>query len=203
MPIWSLTKEKVDKLLAECAAKEGEIDALVKLSPKDLWRTDIEHFLKVWHQALADDEERARKKSVLKKSRKVKTAAGKRAANKLISGVDVESDDDFIIKPKKAAPKATKAAPKMKQMKLTNLKPTGDALRKLKEPDDGVDEREKDIFDMSDDDAKNHTPIKRVPARAAAAKSMKVIDLSDEDDDQSETEVIRKPNKRVEEILSG
>ncbi|KAK6343214.1 DNA topoisomerase 2 [Orbilia blumenaviensis] len=176
MPIWSLTKEKVEKLLAECGAKEEEIDALAKRSPKDLWREDLDIFMQEWYKQLKEDQERATKRSALKKSRKVKTTAGKAAAKKLITGSDGESDDDFVIKPKKAraAPKAT--APKMKQMTLQVTKKAPPATKPVKEDPD------KDIFDFSDDDTKNHTPVKRAPARAANSKTPRIIDLSDDDE---------------------
>src|SRR5947207_8615275 len=100
MAIWSLTKEKVDKLRAECQAKEEEIDELVKLSPKDLWVRDLDVFIEEWRRQLKEDEIRATSKSALKKSKKVKTAAGKGVAKKLLTGSDGDSDDDFVIKPK-------------------------------------------------------------------------------------------------------
>ncbi len=65
MPIWSLTQEKVqffgfnfgvgadflsqvDKLKKECTAKEEELEAFVKLTPHQLWDTDLEEFLRQW-----------------------------------------------------------------------------------------------------------------------------------------------------------
>ncbi|KAK6346964.1 DNA topoisomerase 2 [Orbilia brochopaga] len=175
MPIWSLTKEKVDKLLAECASKEEEIDALAKRSPKDLWREDLDVFLEEWYKQLKEDQERATKRSALKKSRKVKTTAGKAAAKKLLTGMDDDSDDDFIIKPKKVA----KAAPKAK-LKQTTLPVTKTSVIAAKPTNE---DRDRDIFDMSDDDVKNHTPVKRGPARAATSKAPRVIDLSDDSSD--------------------
>ncbi|EPS40613.1 hypothetical protein H072_5511 [Dactylellina haptotyla CBS 200.50] len=174
MPIWSLTKEKVEKLLAECAAKEFEIDELAKRSPKDLWREDIDVFLKEWAKQLKEDLEKSTKRSALKKSRKVKTTTGKAAAKKMINGSDGDSDDDFIIKPKKAA-RAARAVPKLKQTSLEVAK-TVPSVKPAKE------EHEKDIFDFSDDDAKNHTPVKRGPVRTGT-KGPRIIDLSDDDDE--------------------
>ncbi|KAF3942273.1 hypothetical protein ABW19_dt0203736 [Dactylella cylindrospora] len=180
MPIWSLTKEKVEKLLAECAAKEGEIDALARRSPKDLWRQDLDAFVDEWHKQLKEDQERATKQSALKKSKKVKTTAAKAAARKMLTGRDGDSDDDFVIKPKKV----TKAAPKLKQTTLQVTKPPA-AAKPVKE------ERDKSIFDMSDDDAKNHTPVKRGPGRAAAAKSSRVIDLSDDEEMEDSNDLLK------------
>ncbi|KAF3917390.1 hypothetical protein ABW21_db0204435 [Orbilia brochopaga] len=181
MPIWSLTKEKVDKLLAECASKEEEIDALAKRSPKDLWREDLDVFLQEWYKQLKEDHERATKRSALKKSRKVKTTAGKAAAKKLLTGVDDDSDDDFIIKPKKIAKAAPKAAPKAAskaKLKQTTLPVTKTSVVVARPTNE---DRDRDIFDISDDDAKNHTPVKRGPARTITSKAPRVIDLSDDD----------------------
>ncbi|KAK6525539.1 DNA topoisomerase 2 [Arthrobotrys megalospora] len=180
MPIWSLTKEKVEKLLAECGAKEEEIDAFAKRSPKDLWKEDLDIFMEEWYKQLKEDQERATKRSALKKSRKVKTTSGKAAAKKFITGSDGESDDDFVIKPKKARPAPKQNAPKLKQMTLQVTKKAVPAAKSVKE------ELDRDIFDLSDDDAKNHTPVKRAPERATNAKTQRIIDLSDdemEDDD--------------------
>ncbi|KAK6336595.1 DNA topoisomerase 2 [Orbilia javanica] len=174
MPIWSLTKEKVEKLLAECGAKEEEIDALAKRSPKDLWRDDLDIFMEEWYKQLKEDQERATKRSALKKSKKVKTTAGKAAAKRLITGSDGDSDDDFVIKPKKSKAAPKPAAPKLKQTTLQVTKKAPAVPKPVKEED-------KDIFNFSDDDTKNHTPVKRAPARAVNPKTPRIIDLSDED----------------------
>ncbi|KAK6537718.1 DNA topoisomerase 2 [Orbilia ellipsospora] len=179
MPIWSLTKEKVEKLLAECKAKEEEIDILAKRSPKDLWREDIDVFLEEWHRQLKEDQERATKRSALKKSRKVKTTAGKAAAKKLITGSDGNSDDDFVIKPKKGT-KALKPAVRMKQTTLAVTKKPILTTKPVAE------DREKAIFDFSDDDTKNHTPVKRT-------KASRIIDLSDDDSDFGKGAISIKP----------
>lgn len=66
MAIWSLTKEKVglcrvlriqsltrlsrqvERLLRERDEKEGELMALLKLTPKDIWSTDLDNFMGEW-----------------------------------------------------------------------------------------------------------------------------------------------------------
>ncbi|KAF9056399.1 DNA topoisomerase [Panaeolus papilionaceus] len=48
MAIWSLTKEKIEKLKAQAGEKETELLALLEKSPKDLWNADLEVFLKEW-----------------------------------------------------------------------------------------------------------------------------------------------------------
>ena len=44
MALWSLTHERVEVLRAELAAKEAELQALLKKSPKQLWMEDLDAF---------------------------------------------------------------------------------------------------------------------------------------------------------------
>lgn len=48
MPIYSLTREKVERLAADRATKEAELNALLGRKPKDLWRADLEEFMLTW-----------------------------------------------------------------------------------------------------------------------------------------------------------
>ena len=45
MAIWSLTQERVEKLRRQIGDKEEEIDALIKLTPKDIWSVDLDAFV--------------------------------------------------------------------------------------------------------------------------------------------------------------
>ncbi|KAK9243853.1 DNA topoisomerase [Lipomyces tetrasporus] len=56
MPIWSLTRERYEKLLRERDAKEEELNVLLKKSAKDLWNHDLDEFEKGWKQFLKQDE---------------------------------------------------------------------------------------------------------------------------------------------------
>ena len=55
MAIWSLTLERVQKLQKQIGEKQAEIDALIKLSPKELWTTDLDAFIDEWHLELTED----------------------------------------------------------------------------------------------------------------------------------------------------
>lgn len=46
MHIWSLTKEKLDELKKTLSQKEKDLDYIVNISPKDLWRNDLNEFEK-------------------------------------------------------------------------------------------------------------------------------------------------------------
>lgn len=48
MAIWSLTKEKIEKLRVQANEKEKELLTLLEKSPKDVWNIDLDEFLKAW-----------------------------------------------------------------------------------------------------------------------------------------------------------
>ena len=58
MPIWSLTRERIDKLLKQVGDKELEIDTLIKLTKEDLWTKDLDEFLAEWRFQLDDEAKR-------------------------------------------------------------------------------------------------------------------------------------------------
>ena len=120
MPIWSLTKERVEKLLAQIRDIELEIDKLIKLTREDLWSKDLDDFINEWRTQL-EEEANLRKKMA---------SMGRRASSKLningkvpkqkrkAQGEDPD-DSDFGAKPV-----ARKAAPvKRAQPKSTMLSP--------------------------------------------------------------------------------
>ena len=104
MPIWSLTQERVEKLLKQIGDKEIEIDTLIKLSKEDIWAKDLDDFIAEWRFQL-DDEAKRQKKIA---------HAGRRASAKLKIGgagprkrkADSDDDSDFAgaIRPKKTLP---------------------------------------------------------------------------------------------------
>ena len=109
MPIWSLTKERVEKLLRQVGDVEQAIDALIKLSKEALWKHDLDEFIEEWRFQLEDEH----------KSRKKMANMGRRASTKLKIGGVIErkrkangngsDDSDFAEGPKvkkTAAPKA-------------------------------------------------------------------------------------------------
>ena len=55
MAIWSLTQERVQKLLSQIGDKEHEIDDLLKLTAKDLWHKELDDFIAEWRFQLDDD----------------------------------------------------------------------------------------------------------------------------------------------------
>ena len=121
MPIWSLTKERVEKLLAQIRDIEVEIDALIKLTREDLWSKDLDEFINEWRTQL-EEEASMRKKMA---------AMGRRASSKLNINAKVprrqrkaqgEDPDDSDFGTKAVARKA--APVKRTQPKSTMLSPS-------------------------------------------------------------------------------
>lgn len=60
MSLWSLTRERYEKLLNQKEDKAKELKELLKLSAKDLWNKDLDNFLVAWDKFLEQDfEERS------------------------------------------------------------------------------------------------------------------------------------------------
>ncbi|KAG8528188.1 DNA topoisomerase 2 [Bacidia gigantensis] len=103
MPIWSLTKERVEKLLKQIGEVEEAIDTLIKLSKEDLWKRDLTDFIEEWRFQLEDDRKSQRKVANMgrRASSKIKVGAAIGRKRKVQDGADSDFDD---------APKAKKAA---------------------------------------------------------------------------------------------
>ncbi|KAF2739643.1 type II DNA topoisomerase [Polyplosphaeria fusca] len=109
MAIWSLTQERVEKLQRQIGDKEEEIDALIKLTPKDIWNNDLDAFVDEWNIQL--EEEKANKKKIAglgrRASKKLGLGASKSKQKKKRkmgdSDSDSGSDSDFGPVKKKAA----------------------------------------------------------------------------------------------------
>ncbi|KAI0287325.1 hypothetical protein BC826DRAFT_54321 [Russula brevipes] len=50
MAIWSLTKERIEKLLQQASDKEKELSALLELTPVQIWNSDLGRFLEEWEK---------------------------------------------------------------------------------------------------------------------------------------------------------
>lgn len=59
MSIYSLTKERVDRLLRERDETERQLTTLLGRSPQNLWDEDLTAFLEAWDEVLAEDERKA------------------------------------------------------------------------------------------------------------------------------------------------
>ncbi|GAA5821381.1 hypothetical protein JCM3770_000346, partial [Rhodotorula araucariae] len=101
MAIYSLTAEKVTRLLEERDARQEELDALLQRTVQDLWRADLDAFMAQWEEMLEKDA--VNKARSLKKSKNPGKGKKRAAASE-------DDDDDYAAKPKKRAPVAVKKA---------------------------------------------------------------------------------------------
>ncbi|KAF9015391.1 DNA topoisomerase [Cyathus striatus] len=94
MPIYNLTKEKIEKLKEQAMQRESELLALLGRSPKELWNEDLDHFLEGWEASCREYEEKTTKDSRGKTVKRKQTTLRTR---KSIGGrKGSESDDDFM-----------------------------------------------------------------------------------------------------------
>lgn len=112
MSLWSLTRERYERLLKQKVDKENELNVLLGKSAKDLWNEDLEAFVISWEKFLDEDEKERNKlipgagvKSAKKRRRKVK---------------DEDDDEDYGARKKRAAPKAA-AKPQAPKKRNTDL----------------------------------------------------------------------------------
>lgn len=215
MPLWSLTRERIDKLLKLVGDKELEIDELIKLSKEDLWNRDLDEFIAEWRFQLADEEKRQKKVANMGRRASTKLKIGGGPAGRKRKANDSDDDSDFggvAVKTKKPAapkqskqpggmlaylnpdpPKATKTSPKSKGPSATT--------KALMESFTALPKKEKstDVWmDLdSGSDAPKDTKAKAkatVPAKKAPIAKKKVeADGADDngDDDDFDEEIVR------------
>lgn len=163
MPLWSLTKERLEKLKRHIGDREMEIDALIKLSKEDLWKKDLNDFIEEWRFQLDYESRREKKSRAIGRrvSAKLKTS-GPLSKKRKAKGVDDDSDY--------AAPKAKKAATTINRVKpkgglLDYLsKPSSKARPKLGQHDGASDsdDLEMEILPQK----KSRTAVKKEPKQA-------------------------------------
>ncbi|KAF2690204.1 type II DNA topoisomerase [Lentithecium fluviatile CBS 122367] len=109
MAIWSLTQERVEKLLKQIGEKELEIDVLIKLSPKDIWTKDLDDFVAEWNTQLDESAKRAKKIAGIGRRASHKlgigAAKGGKRKKKRADDSDSDSQSDYGPVKKKAKPK--------------------------------------------------------------------------------------------------
>ena len=222
MAIWSLTKERVDKLLKQIGDREMEIDELIKLSKEDLWKRDLDDFINEWRVQLAEEHTRQKKVANLgrRASTKLKLAAKGPEARKRKAQGDDPSDSDFgMAKSKKPTvvkhvqPKAgmlayLSASPNPKPAvaatkALTNnvkpaAKPSDVAKLAKKENSDDVWMQIDGAAESASDAAVAPVFQKAKVAAAAATKKSapakkKLVSDDDEDEENSRPAPSRKP----------
>jgi DNA topoisomerase II len=119
MAIYSLTTEKVNKLLEQRSGKEKELNNLLSLTAKDIWSRDLDDVAAAWEDVLKNDILAAQADKNQKK--KGSTSKLAKVARKRVSDA---ADGDYMEKKSKAA--SAKANSTNKQTKITSFasKPT-------------------------------------------------------------------------------
>lgn len=177
MAIWSLTQERVDKLLRQIGEKETEIDELIKLSKEDIWRRDLDEFINEWRFQLEDERRRERKVAGMgrRHSSKLMTAASKGPGRKRKNDDD---DDDY------AAPKSKKAATNKKAVAqgslMSYLKTSSPKPKKIAQ-EDGADD---DDMDLDDD-----FEAEIMPKKSRGAVKPKAVPKKEEEEVDDDFEV--------------
>ncbi|KAF5676456.1 DNA topoisomerase II [Fusarium heterosporum] len=198
MPIWSLTAERLEKLMLAIERKKAEHDELLALSEKDLWCRDLDDFLLEWENQLAVDAEI--KTNIRRLGRRVSKKIGAGTAR----GRKAKDDDDFVPDKKaRGRPKAAAAAKPAAKVETKSAQRFAEMFsskpKVKKEPSANVMELS-DAF--SDDDyaalsrSKSSAPAVKTSQsppmeapdtgrvkRAAASKIKAVIDDDSESDD--------------------
>ncbi|KAG4306544.1 hypothetical protein PORY_000532 [Pneumocystis oryctolagi] len=136
MSLWSLTAEKVEKLLKDKLDKENELEFLLKLTAKDLWNKDLDNFVEEWEAFLKHDENIISNTASLKKnrrgSRKLGIATQKLTAKKPnVNSQSKSSDIDHKRVSKKVVPTKQTTLP----FTVTRTKEVGMSFSENKGPD--------------------------------------------------------------------
>ena len=189
MAIWSLTKEKVDRLLAQRDEKEKELNVLLKRSPQNLWDEDLHNFETKWDALLEEDDRRLKDVSTKGKKAKVGPIKAKSGAKarKVLKGDDDAMDEDdsadeFV--PKQSAAAAKKRSPAKPKVASTSAGVKRSAS--------------KDVESLS---------AKPLPSSSSSSKSLKQGTLGFapvvDDDEQDDYLVTSKPAKKAKATASS
>ncbi|XP_031604241.1 DNA topoisomerase 2-beta isoform X2 [Oreochromis aureus] len=130
MPLWCLTKEKVDELLKQRDQKRGELNDLQKKSPEDLWKEDLTVFIEELDNVEAQERE---EQSLGKAIKLVKGKVGKPKVKKMNLEETMPSPFGRRVEPPTQAIKSD-AAKKLTKKK----KGDSDPALKLEFDDDGL-----------------------------------------------------------------
>lgn len=215
MPIWSLTKERIEKLLKQVGDKELEIDDLIKLTKEELWKRDLDEFIEEWRFQLDDEKKRQKKVANMgrRASTKLKIGGGPAGGRKRKADSD-DSDFDSAPKVKKPAapkqpkqpggilgsyfskdppepPKAKKTSPKAKGKATTGLHK---ALAESVGPVTKKEKKSEDVWmdlDSGSDAPKVAKANAPAPMKKAPVHKKKVESEDDADQVEDPDEIIR------------
>jgi len=179
MAIWSLTHEKVQKLLQDVAEKELEIDELIKKSPKDLWNTELDAFIEEWRVQLEEDKKE--QGTVVKRKKNGRYGAKITKGKKKAASSD---ESDFEASKPKRKPVAAKVKTEAKKQtvlgfksidpppeKAPDKKPIARAAKKEAVVIDDLSDSDFDMLDQKSKPAPSaKPPVKVTPADVESSK---------------------------------
>lgn len=204
MAIWSLTKEKIDKLLQQAADKDTELLALLERSPNDLWNEDLDNFLKEWEKSCQEFDNKSLLDANGKKIKKKQTTLEHRKSLPGRKKAKADSDSEFEMVPAaqakgKGKAKAKEEPPKRKSPKAEEdsdedyIKP---AAKKLKTDQAPVT----DFFDKKPPvPSEPKKPVARKPSSNKPVPAKKAVAKKESDDEiviASDSDVPPAPPKR-------
>merc|ERR550537_1950772 len=102
MPLWNLTFEKVEEMKRLAKEKAEAFDAMMKISPEQLWWADLEDLKVALDELDADRDAAATKTAKLKakvRAKAGKPAKGKGKGKRIVDSDDEASDDEQEQKP--------------------------------------------------------------------------------------------------------
>lgn len=182
MALWSLTQERVEKLIRQIGEKETEIDNLIKLSKEDIWRQDLDDFISEWRFQLEEEQRRERKIAGMGRrlSSKLMTAPSKGAGRKRKNDDD---DDDYAAPKSKKAAASKKAVSKGALMDYLKSSPKPKPVARQDTPDDPMD--------LEDDSEPEIIPKKS----RAVSKPKAALKEEEETDDDKDSDLEILPQK--------
>lgn len=134
MSIWSLTRERYEKILKQKDEKEHELNVLLGKSAKDLWNEDLENFMIGWEKFLIEDARENETMIPTKSSKHKGTKSKPKPKPKRVN----EDDNDLGESPKKRAKPTPKAKPVKSEPNSKSASPKGSKtkpkLESLNEP---------------------------------------------------------------------
>ncbi|XP_039593428.1 DNA topoisomerase 2-beta [Polypterus senegalus] len=195
MPLWCLTKEKVEELLKQRDAKKHELDILQRKSPSDLWKEDLAAFAEELDrvEALEREEVNAGKSGKL-----VKGKVGKPKMKKLQLEETLPSPYGRRVEPQITQAVKLDASKKMTKKKKGDLDPSA---IKLEFDELGVTEEGGTENSLTTSVVKAKTPrvkrekkepgtprAKKAPGAKGPAKKIKKRNPWSDDDSKSDSE---------------
>ncbi|THH09412.1 hypothetical protein EW145_g2021 [Phellinidium pouzarii] len=179
MPIYSLTYEKIEKLLEQGRMKEAELLALLELTPIQIWNTDLDNFLDQWENTCKEWDESAVKDS---SGKVVKRKQATLKTRKSLSGPfkkrkDADESDDFMPTKAKAPPKKVE----MTERKVSRSKPVV-----KKDVDSDIDD---DIYVKPS--SSKPTVLKSEATERKVSLTKPVVAKYDSDDDSDDDDFIK------------